>query len=73
MIKMKEAALSECCLRFMSAIGYYMQPAKAEPDYVIKFAARYGLSQRETDLLHKTGCSKRTDILALFDSFRNFT
>lgn len=23
MIKMKEAALSECCLRFMSAIEYY--------------------------------------------------
>lgn len=69
------AALFAVCIFLFFHLYHmmYMQPAKAEPDYVIKFAARYGLSQRETDLLHKTGCSKRTDILALFDSFRNFT
>lgn len=80
----------------------YMQPAKSEPDYVIQFASRYELSQRETDLmrlilsgrtnkeiaehlyisentvkfhvrnlLHKTDCAKRKDLLSLYDSFRN--
>lgn len=80
----------------------YMQPAKAEPDYVLQFASRYELSQRETDLLrliitgrtnkeiaenlyisentvkfhvrnllHKTDCTKRKELLSLFDSFRS--
>lgn len=80
----------------------YMQPAKAEPDYVFQFASRCGLSQRETELLRlviagktnkeiaeslyisentvkfhvrnlfrKTGCTKRKELIALFDSFRN--
>lgn len=78
----------------------YMQPAKTEPDYVLQFAARYNLSQRETDLLRfiitgstnkeiadklyisentvkfhvrnllrKTDCTKRKELLSLFDSF----
>lgn len=80
----------------------YMQPAKTGPDYVLQFASRYGLSQRETDLmrlilagktnkeiaeqlyisentvkfhvrnlLHKTDCAKRKELISLFDSFCN--
>ena len=80
----------------------YMQPADSAPDYVRQFAARYELSQRETDLLrliisgstnkeiaeklyisentvkfhvrnllHKTDCTKRKELLSLFDSFRS--
>lgn len=78
----------------------YMVPAKETPDYVISFAAAYGLSQRETgllrlildgrtnkeiadelyisdntvkfhvrNLLHKTGCSNRKELLSLFNSY----
>ncbi|MBE6040048.1 MAG: helix-turn-helix transcriptional regulator [Clostridiales bacterium] len=77
-----------------------MVPAKETPDYVISFAAAYGLSQRETgllrlildgrtnkeiadelyisdntvkfhvrNLLHKTGCSNRKELLSLFNSY----
>ena len=80
----------------------YMQPAKAEPDYVFLFASNYKLSQRETELLrliiggcsnkeiaeklyisentvkfhvrnllHKTDCAKRKELLSLFSSFRS--
>lgn len=82
----------------------YMQPAKAEPDHVLRFAARCSLSQRETELLrlildgctnkeiaeklfisentvkfhmrnllHKTGCARRTELLVLFDSFMSMS
>lgn len=80
----------------------YMRPAAPEPDFVQTFAARYDLSQRETDivrllldgctnkeiaehlfitentvkfhmrnLLRKTGCSRRKELLALFESIRS--
>jgi len=97
------AALFAVCIFLFFHLYHmmYMQPPKTDPDYVIGFAARFGLSQRETDLLRliidgctnkeiaeklfisentvkfhvrnllrKTGCSKRTDILTLFDAFR---
>lgn len=95
------AALFVLCifLFFHLYHNMYMQPAPAAPDYVLQFASRYGLSQRETDLmrlilegktnkeiaeelyisentvkfhvrnlLHKTGCTKRKELLSLFDS-----
>ena len=98
------AALFVACifLFFHLYQAMYMQPPKAEPDYALQFASRYGLSRRETDLLrlilggltnkeiaerlyisentvkfhvrnllHKTDCSKRKELLSLFDSFRS--
>lgn len=95
------AALFVLCIFLFFQLYHtmYMQPAPAAPDYVLQFASRYGLSQRETDLmrlildgktnkeiaehlyisentvkfhvrnlLHKTGCTKRKELLSLFDS-----
>lgn len=95
------AALFVLCIFLFFQLYHtmYMQPAPATPDYVLQFASRYGLSQRETDLmrlilegktnkeiaehlyisentvkfhvrnlLHKTGCTKRKELLSLFDS-----
>ena len=48
----------------------YMQPAKAEPDYVLQFATVYDLSQRETELLRLilSGCTNKEAAEKLFIS-----
>lgn len=91
-----------CIFMFFQLYQIMYMHSSAEPDYVLKFASRYELSQRETELmrlilgsktnkeiaehlfisentvkfhvrnlLRKTDCKNRSELLSLYDSFRS--
>ena len=91
-----------CIFMFFQLYQIMYMHSSAEPDYILKFASRYELSQRETELmrlilgsntnkeiaehlfisentvkfhvrnlLRKTDCKNRSELLSLYDSFRS--